>query len=134
MPQTLGQDGSFLCRLLSIWSIAGDLRVHPLTHGLRVLGRQVHIAADDVGFPAADGLQLVLRRALPGEVGGSGVSKVMKAEVGHAGSGSRRFGREIAVASTGGNTKEYTVVIEPADPAMFLQQSEGLAVNPDPRG
>ena len=70
------QDDSFLCRPLSICPIAENLRVHPLKDRFGILGGQVHVAADDVGLPTADGLQLLFGRALSGEVGGSRVPTI----------------------------------------------------------
>ena len=123
IPLTLGQDDLFPCRPLSIRPIAENLRVHPLKDRFAILGGQVHVAADDVGLPTADGLQLLFGRALSGEVGGSRVPKVMKAEVGHAGSGACGFEmRVIVIASSGRGTKEYRVVIEPAGLAVLLRE------------
>ena len=80
VPQTLRQDDSFLCRPLSICPIAENFRVHPLKDRFGVLGGQVHVAADDDRFPSTNGLQLLLSRALAGEISRSGMAKVMKAK------------------------------------------------------
>jgi hypothetical protein len=55
----------------------------------------------------------------------------MKAKVGHAGGGARGFEWSVVVvAGARCGAEKYVVVIRPADLAVLLHRSEGLAVDP----
>lgn len=100
---------------------AEDLCVRLLDNAPGIYGCKVHVAAHDIGLPAPNRVELLLRGALAREIGRSAMPQVMKGEVldgrGLA-CGLKR--RTVSVEPSGG-AHENTIIVQATYLTVFLQ-------------